>query len=145
MTVHDPMIKRMSPYLFRLGFGFILVFTFIPTAHAQRIPYDVAVRIIVSEGADQGLKGMTCIGEVLRHRASVAGFHSYKSNWIKKEPKSVWEMAEKAWERSAHTNYTKGADHFENIRRFGVPWWAKYCVKTYEYKDHVFYKEVRRR
>jgi len=132
-------------YLFRLGFGFLAFLIFIPTVHAQKIPYDVAVRIIVSEGADQGFKGMICIAEVLRHRASVEGFHGYKSNLIMKEPKSVWEMAAKAWKQSAYTNYTKGADHFENVHRFGEPWWAKYCVKTYEYKDHIFYKTVRRR
>jgi hypothetical protein len=86
---------------------------------------------------------MICVGEVLRLRASVRGFYGYKSNWINSQPKSVWEMAASAWKKSAYTKYTKGADHFENIHRFGEPWWAKYCVKTYEYKDHVFYKEIR--
>jgi len=130
---------------FRLVLGFIVALTFISTAHAQTIPQGVAVRIIVGEAADQGLKGMICIGEVLRLRASVKGFYGYKSNRTKDQPKSVWVMAAKAWKESAHTNYTKGADHFENIHRFGKPWWVKYCVKTYEYKDHVFYKEIRRR
>lgn len=130
-------------FLIRLVFGVVAVLTFIPTAHAEIIPYGVAVRILVGEGADQGFKGMICIGEVLRLRASVKGFYGYRSNWIKIQPKSVWEMAAKAWKESAHTNYTKGADHFENIHQFGLPWWAKYCVKTYEYKDHVFYKEIR--
>jgi len=125
--------------------GFIAVLSVMPTVYAQRIPDDVAQRVILSEGADQGLKGMICIGEVLHHRANVVGFYGYRSNWINKEPRSGWKMAAKAWKESAHTNYTKGADHFENIHRFGTPWWVKYCVKTYEYKDHVFYKEVRRR
>jgi hypothetical protein len=125
--------------------GFILVLSVIPGVYAQKISDEVAQRIILSEGADQGLKGMICIGEVLRHRESLAGFYGYNSNWINKEPKSVWEMAAKAWKESAHTNYTKGADHFENIHRFGTPWWVKYCVKTYEHKNHVFYREVRRR
>ncbi len=119
-----------------------LMLTSIATIHAQNIPNDIAVRIIVSEAADQGLKGMICIGEVLRHRASVKGFYGYQSNWINGQPRSVWEMAAKAWEQSAHTNYTKGADHFENVHRFGEPWWAKDCIKIYEYKDHVFYKEL---
>ena len=95
-----------------------------------------------SEAADQGLKGMICVGEVLRHRASIKGFYGYASNRMKHQPKSVWDMASKAWELSARTDYTKGADHFENIHRFGRPWWAKYCIKTFEYKDHVFYKEI---
>lgn len=125
-------------------FFFVTLFLLVPHAYAQAIPQDVAVRIIVSEAADQGLKGMICVGEVLRKRANIKGFYGYRSNRIKQQPKSVWGMAEKAWELSARTNFTKGADHFENIHSFGTPWWAKYCVKTFEYKDHVFYKEVRR-
>jgi hypothetical protein len=123
---------------------FVILFLFVPKGHAQAIPDSTAVRIIVSEAADQGLKGMICVGEVLRHRASTKGFYGYRSNRIRHQPRSVWDTADKAWALSANTNYTKGADHFENIHRFGPPWWAKYCVKTYEYKDHVFYKEVRR-
>ena len=116
-----------------------------PLAQAHDIPRDVAVRVIVSEAADQGLKGMICVGEVLRHRGSARGFYGYRSNKADKQPFFIWQMAAKAWELSAHTNYTKGADHFENVRRFGEPRWVKYCVKTYEYKDHVFYKEIKSR
>jgi len=134
----------MAVLLSRLLFTFVAVLTFLPMVHAEIIPNGVAVRVIVGEGADQGLKGMICIAEVLRLRASVKGFYGYKSNWIKIQPKYVWEMAGKAWKESAYTHYTKGADHFENVHEFGEPWWAKYCVKTYEYKDHVFYKEIHR-
>jgi len=133
----------IAMFLFRLFFVFVVVLTFATRSKADIIPNIIAIRIIVSEGADQGLKGMICIAEVLRLRASIRGFYGYKSNNMNNQPKPVWEMAAKAWEESAHTNYTKGADHFENIHQFGKPWWAKYCVKTYEFKDHVFYKEVR--
>ena len=132
-------------FVIRLILGFVAALTFISTAHADIVPTDTAVKIIVSEGADQGLKGMICIGEVLRLRASIRGFYGYRSNWINSEPKPIWEMAAKAWGESAYTHYTNGADHFENIHRFGEPWWARYCVKTYEYKDHVFYKEIHNR
>ena len=131
--------KRCIPFLI------LLFLTFVSKAHAEKISDDVAVRIIISEAADQGLKGMICIGEVLRRRASIKGFYGYKSNSRKSQPRFVRKMAAMAWEQSVRTNYTKGADHFENIRRFGKPWWVKYCVKTYEYKDHVFYKEIRHR
>ena len=124
-------------------FCFFALFLFIPRAYSQVIPTDMAARIIVSEAADQGLKGMICVGEVLRRRASVKGFYGYASNHVDHQSPAVWMKAAKAWQLSAHTDYTKGADHFENIHRFGLPWWAKYCVKTYEYKNHVFYKEIR--
>jgi len=121
--------------------GIIIFLASEPFGYADKIPSQVAVRIIVNEGADQGLKGMICIGEVLRLRGSVKGFYGYRSNRMKAQSALVWKTAAKAWILSLHTNYTNGADHFENIHSFGKPWWAKYCVKTYEYKDHVFYKE----
>src|SRR5580693_9038902 len=107
-----------------------ILFLFISNACAQEIPHDLAVRIIVSEAADQGLKGMVCVAEVLRHRGSPKGFYGYKSIRIKDQPSSIWQEADQAWKISAHTNYTKGADHFENTHRFGSPWWAKHCVVT---------------
>ena len=110
--------------------------------HKNQIIDNVAVRILVGEAANQGLKGMICVGEVIRHRNSVKGFCGFRSKHIMAEPKSVWKMAKIAWELSAHTNYTQGADHFENVHDFGVPCWAKDCVKVYEYKDHVFYKGI---
>jgi hypothetical protein len=121
---------------------FLIPFLFISKVYAHEIPKDIAVRIIVSEAADQGLRGMICVGEVIRHRGSIKGFYAYRSDRIDHQPKSVWNMAAKAWDLSAGTNYTNGADHFENVHRFGQPRWARDCVETYEYKDHVFYREI---
>jgi hypothetical protein len=121
---------------------FLILFLSNSSAYAQAIPQQTAVRIIVAEAADQGLKGMICVGEVLRRRASTKGFYGYASNRLKLQSRSIRDTAAIAWKLSAHTDYTNGADHFENIHRFGIPWWAKYCVKTYEYKDHVFFKEI---
>ena len=129
-------------WLFNTSFFILLLL--LSNAYGKEIPTDTAVRIIVNEAADQGLKGMVCVGEVLRHRGSTKGFYGYRSNNLLHQPRSIWEMAGRAWDLSGHTHYTNGADHFENVRRFGAPWWAKKCIKTYEYKDHVFYKEVRR-
>src|ERR1700729_626036 len=107
---------------FNLLFILFLAFESLGGAYAQVIPQDAAVRIIVSEAANQGLKGMICVGEVLRRRASTKGFYGYKSNHVDSQPSSIWEMASKAWKLSARTDYTKGADHFENIHSFGRPW-----------------------
>lgn len=128
--------------MIKILLGISLLFLLSVQVYAQDIPQELAVRIIVGEAADQGLKGMICVGEVLRHRSNPRGFYGYKSNWGHHQPKSVWTMAAQARDISAHTNYTRGADHFENIHRFGNPWWVKHCVETYAYKDHVFYKEI---
>ena len=70
-------MNRKLKFLLRIIFGFVAFLIFIPRVYAQVIPEDAAIRIIVSEGADQGLEGMICIGEVLRHRASIKGFYGY--------------------------------------------------------------------
>ena len=54
-------------------------------AYAQEIPPDLAVKIIVSEAANQDFKGMVCVAEVLRHRGSTKGFYGYRSNRINKK------------------------------------------------------------
>ena len=132
------MIRNRHPliYLFFCSFVILLL---IPRAYGKEIPDDIAIEIIISEAANQGLKGMICVAEVLRNRATIKGLH--RSAEVGKQPKYIWKRAAKAWEESAHTNYTKGADHFANIHK-GKPWWAKHCIQTYAYKDHVFYKEM---
>jgi hypothetical protein len=107
---------------------------------SDQISSEAALRVLIGEAANQGVKGMTCVGEVLRKRGSVKGFYGYNAKHIESASPSVWKQAAEAWERSAHTNYTNGADHFENVRSFGQPEWAKDFKKTFEYKDHVFYK-----
>ena len=114
-----------------------------PQAYAE-IPEVIAIRVLVGEAGDQGLQGMICVGEVLRRRGSIKGFHGYKSKRTKNIPKALRELAAEAWRQSASTNFTQGANHFVSIHA-PQPRWVKHCVKTYEYKDHVFYKEIRRR
>lgn len=112
-------------------------------AYPTTLTDEMAKRVIIGEAANQGIHGMICVGEVLRRRGSIKGFRGYKSKHVEREHAKTWKMAEEAWKMSETTNFTNGADHFENIRRFRTPWWAKYCKKTYEYKDHVFYKEIK--
>lgn len=101
-----------------------------------------AIRTIVGEASSQGLIGMTAVGEVIRHRGSLKGFYGLHAKHSTNEPKWVWEQARKAWKASKHSNYTRMADHFENIKAFGCPEWVKSCVETFRYMDHVFYREV---
>ena len=53
-------------------FFFLLALT-LPVAAAKEIPETMAVRVLIGEAANQGLKGMICVGEVLRRRGSVNG------------------------------------------------------------------------
>lgn len=99
-----------------------------------------AIKTIVGEASNQGFKGMVCVGEVIRHNSSLRGFYGLNSPHSAHEPIWVWTMARLAWNRSKHTNFTRSANHFENLHDFGVPAWAKTCQITLTYKDHVFYR-----
>lgn len=111
-------------------------------AWSAEIPQEKAIRVIVGEASNQGFKGMVCVAEVIRHKGSLKGFYVLHAPHSAHEPKWVWNMARIAWYRSKTTNLTKYADHFENIHAFGCPYWIRNCVKTFSYRDHVFYKEV---
>lgn len=110
-------------------------------AWSAEIPQDKAVHILVGEAANQGFIGMVCVGEVLRHKGSTRGFYGLNAKHSAHEPKWVWNMAKKAWLASKTTNYTKYADHFENLK-LDTPYWVKNCIKTFQWKDHIFYKEI---
>lgn len=110
-------------------------------AHAE-ITDSQAIKILVGEASNQGFKGMVCVAEVLRRTGSTKGFYGLHASHSAHESKSVWKMAGKAWEASKTSNFTHGADHFENIHAFGCPYWVKNCIETFRYRDHVFYKEV---
>lgn len=117
-------------------------FLFSPHAKASVNPIK-AQRAIIGESANQGLKGMIAVAEVIRRRGNLKGLYGLKrDSFISGQPKWVHEMAKKAWEESATSNITKGATHFENTKDFGRPKWAKGMKKTVTIKDHDFFVEV---
>jgi len=123
----------------------LLALTPIPLAFAREIPVHLASRVLLGEAADQGMKGMVCVGEVLRRRGDVRGFYGYSSRNVYNEPAYMWKMAAKAWEISAYTHYTKGADHFLDMRTTAnLPDWVHDCIITFRFKHHVFYRTVRK-
>ena len=123
--------------------GAVLVFLVVMwliTGCARAYTEQEAIRTIVGESSNQGYKGMICVAEVIRHNSSLRGFYGLHASHSLREGAKTWAMAKKAWFASLNTNYTRGANHFENINAFGQPYWVKKCIKTYTWKDHVFYK-----
>jgi hypothetical protein len=113
------------------------------TAHAAEIPEEVAVRVLIGEAGNQGEVGMIAVAEVLRKRGSTKGFYGLKADHVDRQPAWVWDLARKAWRKSASTNYTNGATHFENVKAFGTPYWAKKMDVVFIHRDHTFYIERR--
>jgi len=103
----------------------------------------LAVQVILGEAADQGFKGKVAVGEVIRNRGRIKGFSSMQKDlkqFSDKQPKKIRNEAKVAWIFSRFTNYTRGADHFDNVKAFGEPSWAKEMKKTVKIEDTQFYK-----
>lgn len=111
--------------------------------NAAEIPDALAVRAIIGEAGNQGERGMLAVACALRNRGTLRGVYGVKSKHVDKEPRWVWDLARAAWAKSKTVDITGGSTHWENIKSFGTPYWAKSMTKVFEHKDHVFYKERR--
>jgi spore germination cell wall hydrolase CwlJ-like protein len=100
-----------------------------------------AIRAIIGEAGNQGEKGMLAVACAIRNRGTLKGVYGVKAKHVDKQPQWVWAMAKKVWAESATNDITNGATHWENIKAFGKPYWVKSMVKTFEHKNHVFYRE----
>jgi len=121
-------------------FTFILFLGILPS-FSQNITDSNAIRTIVGEAGNQGKNGMIAVGNVIRTRKNLKGFYGFKNPIVNKQPKWVWAQAERAWAESKTNNLVGGATHFENVKAFGKPYWAKDMVETVTIKDHTFFKK----
>ena len=102
---------------------------------------DEAVRTIVGEAADQGLRGMQMVAETIRARGSLKGCYGITADHINTEPAWVWRKAYLAWERSANTKWARGATGWGSKEDFKKKRWAKGKFIVARYKNQLFYKE----
>jgi hypothetical protein len=114
------------------------------TLHAG-IEQDKAVRAIIGEAANQKDRGMLAVACALRNRGTLRGVYGLNARHVDQQPPHVWASARKAWQQSAHLvatpqDPTQGATHWENIRAFGTPSWARRMKHTTTIGDHAFYK-----
>ena len=126
------------------GIGLLIAFcSIVGIGYAQGVDLDEAqaVRAIIGEASGEGLMGMTAVAEAIRNRGHLRGVYGATSRHVDTEPRWVWEMAREAWVNSRVTNLVKGADHWENTKAFGEPYWAKSMVKTAQVGSHSFYRK----
>ncbi len=97
----------------------------------------------MGEAANQGKVGMLAVACAIRNRGNLNGVYGLNHNpkWMYDQPQYVWDRAHAAWLQSATNDITFGATHWENVKAFGVPYWAKDMQKTILIKDHQFYKK----
>lgn len=114
------------------------------TACRSAVSYILAIRAIIGEAGNQGYTGMLAIAGAIRNRGTLKGVYGVTAKHISKEPQWVFDLAKKAWVESATNDITNGATHWGSTKVDGK--WIKKMerngfVKTFEHKEHKFYKK----
>lgn len=103
---------------------------------AQDIPEDQAIKCIMGEARGEPYEGQCAVGEVLRRRGNCSGMYGC---FAKFNPDKVAEdKARKAWKESLHSDYSKGATHFEGDA-FKRPYWTKRMKIVAHVGSQTFY------
>lgn len=107
-----------------------------------------AINAIIGEAEGEGYQGMLAIAGAIRNRGTLKGVYGEKSARVvgKKYNAKTYQLALKAWKESASNDITHGADHWASLK-IDYAWEHKMrslgFVKTYEYKNHAFYRQGR--
>jgi len=116
---------------------------------AKKKPADPPVwKVLLAEAGNQGYKGMYAVACVIRTRnGNLKGFYGAArpdlNSFCERQGSYYQDMAKEAYNAVFVKNgpdITQGATHFENIKAFGVPSWAKGVIPTCTIKDHTFYR-----
>lgn len=105
-------------------------------------------KVLLAEAADQGYDGMYAVACVIRNRGgNLNGFYGAKrkdlDSFCKRQGSYYINLAKKVEQevfREGARDVTGGATHFENLQRFGTPYWVKKMVITCKIGRHTFYK-----
>ena len=100
-----------------------------------------AIRACIGEAANLGYNGMLNVAVGIRNRGTLDGVHGLKAEHIDKEPKWVWDMAEKAWNDSRYNRFHTGTYWGSMVYDKK---WIKRMEKAgytlvYQDKEHKFY------
>lgn len=107
-------------------------------------------KLIIAEAADQGYEGMYAVACVVRNRLSMGmddGLCSKNrpdlDKFVKDQGVSITLQAKHICDRVFNRcgyDSTKGATHFENVEKYGMPSWRKDVRMTVKIGDHTFFK-----
>lgn len=137
--------------------GAIITMLSAAPVHAKEVPAidpDRAVKTILGEAEDQGPTGMLAVANTIRNRGTIKGFCGYHAiaevqgayvritnKGTRRIPDRVVLEAKDAWKKSETVSLHSGT-HFENVKAFGLPAWAKDMQQVYACGDHVFFKPM---
>jgi hypothetical protein len=150
---HKNQIQKISPKTFisllRKGLITKLIF-FLWVGICFAYPKDLW-KGLIAEAVGEGYRGMYAVACVYRNRireglplGCVGLKRKDLESFVAKQGKKYEIMAKQIIEEVFEKNgkdITNGATHYENIERFGIPYWAKEMEVTCKIGNHTFYRE----
>lgn len=107
-------------------------------------------KVLLAEAANQGEIGLYAIACVIRNRGGINGFAgAYRKDldvFCNRQGERYIKMAKRIEVivfKNNGKDITGGATHFENIQKFGIPYWAKKMDRVAIIGNHTFYRERR--
>lgn len=128
----------------------IVLLSFMQLAYANVQPPKDLWKGVLAESVSEGYEGMYAVTCVVKNRIEKGmsiGLSGMKrkdlDGWISKNTtESHRKMARSLVEAvfNGKEDITYGSTHYENLERFGVPYWATSMKKTVKIGSHTFYK-----
>jgi len=126
---------------------FLFIVFFCSLAFAEEITAPPIWKVLMAEAVSEGYDGMYAVACVIRNRGGdLRGFMGAKRSdldeFCNRQGKRHIEMAKRI-ETLVFKNNAKDitgkATHFENVGKYGTPYWAKEMVVTCKIGKHTFF------
>lgn len=136
----------------------LLASLIIPTncfAKSPGLPKESSVRAILGEAEGESYAGKVALAYALKNRGKLAGVYGHKAvskrfkgyyRGDRRLNEKVVKEAQKAWEWANSypaLDPTHGAKHWENIKAYGVPYWARGHKPSVVIGNHAFYVGIK--
>ncbi|RKY32659.1 MAG: hypothetical protein DRP74_02145 [Candidatus Omnitrophota bacterium] len=153
---NKPRLNPGSIFWFVAGVIILLFIFMLAThqlCHAEITPPEDLWKGIIAEAVSEGYIGMYAVACCYKNRIEqglplgcVALKRKDLNNFVKNQGVKYEIMAKNILDKVFYQNgydVTLGATHYENIERYGYPYWAKEMLVTVKIGQHTFYKEAK--
>lgn len=132
----------------------VAVLILAPKISLAKTPPENLWQGIIGEAVSEGYEGMYAVACVYRNRLAqglplgcVALKRKDLAVFVARQGSRYEAMAQRIINlvfNEHGVDVTQGATHYENIERYGLPYWAKSMVITVKIGKHTFFKERRK-
>jgi len=136
----------------------IFLLCLLSSVNASALDREIVYKTLIAEAVSEGETGMRAVACVIRNRSAInnlrvedviaKGFYGSKrkdlDEFVNNQGARYTKLARRIVKEIFIEDYpdvTNGATHFENIKAFGVPYWAKDMKQVAKIGSHTFWKE----